>query len=149
MLALKTKKFRAIYFLLKSQSIHLLVGWPMLPNVLISRTASNICSARRCGFCKGKPLSFWRRSSFVADTKASLCTFKPTQEASRDFCKCCGNQLFFRLTRWPGEVHGWTLISSCWDMAGSRASYRLRIKKHFGQNSAFHTISLYPENRTM
>jgi hypothetical protein len=31
--------------------------------------------------------------------------FKTTSEAERQFCSRCGSHLFFRSTRWPGEVH--------------------------------------------
>jgi len=34
-----------------------------------------------------------------------LTTFASTPEATRQFCKHCGSHLFFRSTRWPGEVH--------------------------------------------
>lgn len=34
-----------------------------------------------------------------------LSTFKTTADAERQFCSKCGSHLFFRSTRWPGEVH--------------------------------------------
>jgi hypothetical protein len=39
-----------------------------------------------------------------------LATFHSTPEATRQFCKVCGSHLFFRSSRWPGEVHA-TLAS--------------------------------------
>lgn len=32
-------------------------------------------------------------------------TFLSSPEAIRSFCRACGTHLFFRSTRWPGEVH--------------------------------------------
>lgn len=34
-----------------------------------------------------------------------LTTFASSSEATRQFCKHCGSHLFFRSSRWPGEVH--------------------------------------------
>lgn len=34
-----------------------------------------------------------------------LSKFSTTAEAERQFCSTCGSHLFFRSTRWPGEVH--------------------------------------------
>jgi hypothetical protein len=36
---------------------------------------------------------------------ASLTTFASTAHARRQFCVTCGTVLFFRSSRWPGEVH--------------------------------------------
>src|SRR5688572_6177768 len=35
----------------------------------------------------------------------ALTTFPSTEEGKRQFCSRCGSHLFFRGTRWPGEVH--------------------------------------------
>ena len=35
----------------------------------------------------------------------NLTTYQSSAEATRKFCSHCGSQLFFRSTRWPGEVH--------------------------------------------
>jgi hypothetical protein len=37
--------------------------------------------------------------------ESELTTFASTPEATRQFCKHCGSHLFFRSSRWPGEVH--------------------------------------------
>jgi len=37
--------------------------------------------------------------------ESSLATFGSSPEATRQFCSRCGSHLFFRSTRWPGEVH--------------------------------------------
>lgn len=34
-----------------------------------------------------------------------LTRFSSSPEATREFCARCGSHLFFRSTRWPGEVH--------------------------------------------
>ncbi len=34
-----------------------------------------------------------------------LQTFKSSPEAERQFCKNCGTHLFFRSTKWQGELH--------------------------------------------
>jgi hypothetical protein len=31
--------------------------------------------------------------------------YRSSPEAERGFCKQCGSSLFFRSSRWPGEVH--------------------------------------------
>ena len=40
----------------------------------------------------------------VSGTDA-LTTFASSAEATRQFCRQCGSHLFFRSSRWPGEVH--------------------------------------------
>lgn len=35
----------------------------------------------------------------------STYTYPKPKEATRQFCKLCGSQLFFRGSRWPNEVH--------------------------------------------
>jgi hypothetical protein len=35
----------------------------------------------------------------------ALTTFASSPEAARRFCASCGSHLFFRSSRWPGEVH--------------------------------------------
>ena len=37
--------------------------------------------------------------------EGSYTTFKSSSEATRGFCADCGTQLFFKSTRWPGELH--------------------------------------------
>lgn len=35
----------------------------------------------------------------------NLTSFASSPEAMRQFCRVCGSHLFFRSSRWPGEVH--------------------------------------------
>jgi hypothetical protein len=35
----------------------------------------------------------------------ALASFASTPDATRGFCRRCGSHLFFRSSRWPGEVH--------------------------------------------
>jgi hypothetical protein len=41
----------------------------------------------------------------LTDSESSLSVFRSTPDAERSFCSHCGSHLFFRSTRWPGEVH--------------------------------------------
>ncbi len=41
----------------------------------------------------------------IEDTGNKLCWYKSSAEAERGFCTQCGTSLFFRSTRWPGELH--------------------------------------------
>jgi hypothetical protein len=36
---------------------------------------------------------------------ADLAWYASSPEAERGFCRRCGSTLFFRSTRWPGELH--------------------------------------------
>jgi hypothetical protein len=41
----------------------------------------------------------------IVGGEPTLTTFASTPEGKRQFCSRCGSHLFFRGTRWPGEVH--------------------------------------------
>jgi hypothetical protein len=41
----------------------------------------------------------------IADPSGSLRWFASSQAAERGFCSRCGSTLFFRSSRWPGELH--------------------------------------------
>lgn len=65
-----------------------------------------------CSICRrisGAPFVTWggvKEHQFKLLAGAgSLSSFKTTSEAERQFCKTCGSHLFFRSTRWPGEIH--------------------------------------------
>jgi hypothetical protein len=49
----------------------------------------------------------WEDKLLVSKGKDCLVTFNYPEPkyASRQFCRHCGSQLFFRGSRWPGEVH--------------------------------------------
>jgi len=65
-----------------------------------------------CSICRrmsGAAFVTW--AGFTEDTfeivsgEPTLTTFASTNEGHRQFCSRCGSHLFFRGTRWPGEVH--------------------------------------------
>lgn len=39
------------------------------------------------------------------DPEQRLRWYESTPGAERGFCSCCGAMMFFRSTRWPGELH--------------------------------------------
>ncbi|QSX40082.1 GFA family protein [Shewanella cyperi] len=41
----------------------------------------------------------------IEDPEGQLCWFASSAPASRGFCRRCGSSLFFRSSRWPGELH--------------------------------------------
>ena len=41
----------------------------------------------------------------IEDRDGLLRWYKSSPEAERGFCSRCGSTLFFRSTRWPGELH--------------------------------------------
>lgn len=41
----------------------------------------------------------------IDDPQARLQWYESTPGAKRGFCRRCGSTLFFRSTRWPGELH--------------------------------------------
>jgi hypothetical protein len=41
----------------------------------------------------------------IEDTRATLRWFVSSPGAERGFCGACGSTLFFRSSRWPGELH--------------------------------------------
>ncbi len=65
-----------------------------------------------CSMCRriaGAPFVTWcgvpeGQFAMVAG-EGALSTFASSEHATRQFCSTCGSHLFFRSTRWPGEVH--------------------------------------------
>src|SRR6266542_560640 len=41
----------------------------------------------------------------VEDAEEQLHWYRSSPEAERGFCSRCGTNLFFRSSRWPGELH--------------------------------------------
>jgi hypothetical protein len=41
----------------------------------------------------------------IDDSNKTLTWFSATENAYRGFCKECGSTIFFKSTRWPGELH--------------------------------------------
>ena len=69
------------------------------------------CAHCHCSMCQrthGAPLVTWvgvaeeRFRILAGDT---LHWHRSSPEAERGFCNHCGSSLFFRSTRWPGEIH--------------------------------------------
>ncbi len=65
-----------------------------------------------CSICRrisGAPFVTWagvmEPQLAVTQGAMHLTTFKSTPPAERQFCGTCGSHLFFRSTRFPGEVH--------------------------------------------
>lgn len=64
-----------------------------------------------CSICRrisGAPMVTWAgvlEEQMKLLKSVGLQKFKSTPEAEREFCCTCGSHLFFRSTRWPGEVH--------------------------------------------
>jgi len=65
-----------------------------------------------CSICRkvsGSPFTTWVGTfddKFrILSGADNLSAFKTTPEATREFCKTCGSHLFFKSSRWPGEVH--------------------------------------------
>lgn len=41
----------------------------------------------------------------ILDPEQRLAWYKSSAEAERGFCARCGSSLFFRSSKWPGELH--------------------------------------------
>jgi len=67
------------------------------------------CHCTMCRRAHGAALVTWvgldaSRCS-IDDRESLLHWYKSSPEAERGFCSRCGSTLFFRSTRWPGELH--------------------------------------------
>ena len=65
-----------------------------------------------CSICRrisGAPFVTWAgvlENQFkLLSGKTKISKLKTTPEAEREFCSNCGSHLFFRSSRWNGEVH--------------------------------------------
>lgn len=70
------------------------------------------CSHCHCNICQlshGAGVVTWvgcnEPSVDIDDANGKLQWFKSSPEAQRGFCSHCGSCLFFRSSRWPGELH--------------------------------------------
>ena len=68
------------------------------------------CYCSQCRRIHGAPVVTWvgvlEENQFEIKCGSEfLSTFQSSKEAQRQFCKICGNHLFFRSSRYPGEVH--------------------------------------------
>src|SRR4051794_24450729 len=67
------------------------------------------CHCSECRRAGGAPfvtwLGSWEDRVRVTSGAENLLRYCRPPDSSRDFCRVCGSQLFFRCDRWPGEVH--------------------------------------------
>jgi hypothetical protein len=67
------------------------------------------CHCTQCQMAHGAGVVTWvgceADSVAITDTENRLSWYKSSKEAERAFCSRCGSSLFFRSTRWPGELH--------------------------------------------
>lgn len=66
------------------------------------------CHCTMCQRAHGAPIVTWvgvPEGQFVLDAGDDLRWYHSSEEAERGFCRECGSTLFFRSTRWPGEMH--------------------------------------------
>jgi len=73
--------------------------------------ASLWCAHCHCSMCQrahGAPLVTWvgvPEEALEIRGQESLRWYQSTDAAQRGFCTNCGSTLFFRSSRWPGEMH--------------------------------------------
>ncbi len=69
------------------------------------------CAHCHCSICQrahGAPLVTWvgvEMPQFALVSDADLRWFKSSSDAKRGFCQRCGSTMFFKSSRWPGEMH--------------------------------------------
>lgn len=67
------------------------------------------CHCTQCRRAHGAAFVTWvgveATQCTIDDPGAALTWFQSSPEAQRGFCARCGSSLFFRSTRWPGEIH--------------------------------------------
>ena len=67
------------------------------------------CHCSMCRHAHGAGYVTWlgmpSERCVVDDSEAQLRWFSSSAEAERGFCGRCGSPLFFRSSRWPGELH--------------------------------------------
>lgn len=70
------------------------------------------CAHCHCTLCRKAHGAAWVTWVGVAEAQAAidagggaLAWYASTPEAERGFCSHCGSTLFFRSSRWPGELH--------------------------------------------
>lgn len=67
------------------------------------------CHCTQCQRAHGAAFVTWvsvdERQWHLDDAQQALAWYQSSAEAQRGFCRRCGSSLFFRSTRWPGEVH--------------------------------------------
>jgi hypothetical protein len=74
------------------------------------------CVCEYCRKAHGATAVCWvgvKTEQFNLDTgKSALKWYQSSQDSERGFCVECGTRIFFRSSRWPGEIH---LALACFD----------------------------------
>ena len=67
------------------------------------------CVCESCRKAHGASAVGWvgvKNEQFNLDAgESSLSWYPSSQESERGFCAACGTRIFFRSSRWPGEIH--------------------------------------------
>lgn len=69
------------------------------------------CAHCHCSMCQrahGAPLVTWvgvPENALKMEGDDHLRWYESSRDAQRGFCTNCGSSLFFRSSRWPGEIH--------------------------------------------
>ena len=65
------------------------------------------CHCRMCQRAHGAAFVTWvgAAEDRVVIDDSRLMWYHSSDQAERGFCTICGSSLFFRSTRWPGEIH--------------------------------------------
>ena len=67
------------------------------------------CHCTMCQRAHGAAFVTWfgmeEAHAHIDDAAGALCWYASSPGAERGFCARCGSSLFFRSTRWPGELH--------------------------------------------
>lgn len=67
------------------------------------------CHCTMCQRAHGAAFVTWvsvnHAQVVIDDYETQLRWYASSPEAERGFCACCGSSLFFRSSKWPGELH--------------------------------------------
>jgi len=75
-----------------------------LPSLWVAHCHCTMCQ-RGAGSAFVTWVGFEQTRCEVADPLDRLRWFQSSTQGERGFCSHCGSPLFFRSTRWPGELH--------------------------------------------
>lgn len=86
------------------------------------------CVCESCRKAHGATAVCWvgvKVEQFNLDSgEASLKWYSSTAEAERAFCIDCGTRIFFRSSKWPGEIHmALACIDTPHDLVASKVSF--------------------------
>ena len=89
----------------------MIFGQCLCGRVSFSTNAASIwcahCHCRMCQFAHGAAFVTWigLAADAVEIRDDELQWYQSSAEAERGFCRQCGTSLFFRSSKWPGELH--------------------------------------------